>query len=139
MCTYRTDKKARFQNPDFYFGSGVAVPMVSSGTISASLLEGRVFDQSIVGVFPHQSKWTYYLLALFNSRTGNKLIRTINPSTNNSANYIKKIPFVTPSDSELHAVNKHVRKMIDYTMDHGDVHQPTQEAIDAMIDSIYGV
>lgn len=37
-------------------------------------------------------------LGIFNSSVCTELVNAINPSTNNSANYIKKIPFVTPCD-----------------------------------------
>lgn len=101
---YKMDKKARFQNPKYYFREGLAVPMVSSSSITAALLEGRVFDQSIVGVFPKDERLTWYLLAFFNSPTANALIRAINPSTNNSANYIKKIPFAMPSSDKMEQI-----------------------------------
>ena len=97
---YKTDKKARFQNPKFYFEFGIGVPMISSSSITASLIENKLFDQSIVGIFPKETTLTYYLLGFFNSPTCNTLIRTINPSANNPANYIKKIPFVAPSEEQ---------------------------------------
>src|SRR5690606_29430617 len=93
---YKTDKKARFQNPKYYFKFGIGVPMISSSSITASLIENKLFDQSIVGIFPKDESLTYYLLAFFNSPTCNKLIRTINPTANNPANYIKKIPLIIP-------------------------------------------
>ena len=109
---YKTNKKARFQNARYYFNYGIGVPMVSSSQITAALIENKLFDQSIVGVFPKDSKWVYYLLAFFNSPTCNTLIRTINPSANNPANYIKKIPFIPPSESDLKEINKIVHEII---------------------------
>lgn len=108
---YKSDKKARFQNSQYYFKDGIAVPMVSSKQITASLIEKRIFDQSIVGIFPDK-EYIYYLLAFFNSPTCNKLIRTINPSANNSANYIKKIPFIKPPDNMLTEVGNITKKII---------------------------
>jgi hypothetical protein len=108
---YKSDKKARFQNSQYYFKEGIAVPMVSSKQMTASLTEKRIFDQSIVGVFPEE-KYLYYLLAFFNSPTCNQLIRTLNPSANNSANYIKKIPFIKPSDKMLAETDTVIKKMI---------------------------
>jgi len=109
---YKTDKKARFQNSQFYFKTGIGVPMISSSQITAALIEGKLFDQSIVGVFPYDAKYNYFLLAFFNSPTCNKLIRIINPSTNNPANYIKKIPFVEPGAEILLKVNGIVKKIL---------------------------
>ncbi|MEP7168852.1 MAG: class I SAM-dependent methyltransferase, partial [Bacteroidota bacterium] len=109
---YKTDKKARFQNPQFYFKFGIGVPMISSSRITASLIENKLFDQSIVGIFPKQESFTYYLLAFFNSPTCNKLIRTINPSANNPANYIKKIPFIMPDDKTLKAITDKVKEIL---------------------------
>ncbi len=98
---YKKDKKARFQNSQYYFKDGVGVPMVSSSKITGALIENRLFDQSIVGIFPHDEEYLFYLLAFFNSEICNSLIRTINPSANNSANYIKKIPIVQPKAHQL--------------------------------------
>lgn len=99
IMEYRSSKKCRFQNPRYYFKDGIAIPMIRSSKMTAALMERRLFDQSIVGVFPKDIKWLKYLLAFFNSRICTELICAINPSANNSANYIKKIPFIAPDDS----------------------------------------
>lgn len=107
-------KKARFQNSQYYFQNGIAVPMVSSSSITASLIDGRLFDQSIVGIFPKvkYTNLTYYILGFFNTEVCNKLIRTINASTNNSANYIKKIPLLIPSNELLDQITIEVERLI---------------------------
>lgn len=109
---YKTDKKARFQNPQFYFKFGIGVPMISSSSITASLIENKLFDQSIVGIFLKDEALTYYLLAFFNSPTCNTIIRTINPSANNPANYIKKIPFIMPDDKTLETITSKVKEIL---------------------------
>jgi len=109
---YKTDKKTRFQNRQFYFRYGIGVPMISSSSITASLIENKIFDQSIVGVFPKNIELTYYLLAFLNSPTCNKLIRTINPSANNPANYIKKIPFISPTQNDLDYINPRMEQIL---------------------------
>ena len=98
ITEYRQSKKCRFQNTDFYFKNGIGIPMIRSSKLTGALVDGRLFDQSIVGVFPKDETWVYYLLGFFNSSVCTELVNAINPSTNNSANYIKKIPFVTPCD-----------------------------------------
>jgi len=106
--------RARFQNSQFYFRQGIAVPMVSSSSITASLIDGRLFDQSIVGIFPHEENahLKNYLLGFFNSQVCNDLIRTINASTNNSANYIKKLPLLVPQQAMLEEISKEVEKLV---------------------------
>lgn len=106
---YKKDKKARFQNSKYYFRFGIGVPMISSSSITASLIENKLFDQSIVGIFPKDEDLTYFLLAFFNSNTCNKLIRTINPSANNPANYIKKIPFIEPTTTDKMKIDNLVK------------------------------
>lgn len=110
---YKIGKKARFQNSQFYFQQGVGVPMVSSSSITASLIDNRLFDQSIVGVFPKDKNLLYYLLGFFNTPTCNKLIRTINPSANNPANYIKKIPIIVGTQQEIEYINDRVIQIIE--------------------------
>lgn len=109
---YRQSSKCRFQNSNYYFSEGIAIPMIRSKYLTAALLENRLFDQSIVGVFPKDKSMTLYLLAFFNSSICSRLINAINPSTNNSANYIKKIPFIIPSDGVKSRVDKIVREII---------------------------
>ncbi len=99
---YKSDKKARFQNARFYFRRGLAVPMVTSGRLSASLMDGAVFDQGVVGVFPHEEEMIEFLLLYLNSNfVADAVKRVINPGANNSANYIKKIPLPVPSKKHL--------------------------------------
>ena len=97
---YNSNKKSRFQNSSFYFQTGIGLPMVKSKTIRAFLMQERVFDQSIVGIFPKDSAKLLYILALMNSDSINELIHTINPTANNSANYIKQLPYIEP-DTEI--------------------------------------
>ena len=113
VAHYIKDKKARYQNSNYYFKKGIGVPMVSSSSITADLIDKRLFDQSIVGVFPHDENYLYYLLAFFNSPSCNKLIRTINPSTNNSSNYIKKIPFIKPSPDKLSEITNNTKVIVE--------------------------
>lgn len=112
ICEYRTSKKCRFQNSNFYFKNGIGIPMIRSTKLTGALIENRLFDQSIVGVFPKDESLVNYLLGFFNSSVCTKLINAINPSTNNSANYIKKIPFITPSDEIKEKVDSLVRNII---------------------------
>jgi hypothetical protein len=135
---YKTDKKARFQNPQFYFKFGVGVPMISSSSITASLIENKLFDQSIVGVFPKDEKLTYFLLAFFNSPTCNQLIRTINPSANNPANYIKKIPFIMPDMSMIENITNKVVEIIASIREKGDFDEKTEMQINNFFKSLYG-
>lgn len=99
---YRTDKKARLQNHTFYFRDGLAIPMVTSGRLSASYISGSVFDQGVVGVFPNDSALLPYLLIYLNSeRISERAKAVIGPGANNSANYVKRIPVILPTAEEL--------------------------------------
>lgn len=109
---YKSSKKCRFQNSDFYFKNGIGIPMIRSSKLTGALIESRLFDQSIVGIFPKDEKWILYLLGFFNSAVCTELINAINPSTNNSANYIKKIPFIVPSDETKNRVDKLVGEIV---------------------------
>lgn len=112
LAYYTGDKKARFQNTDYYFRKGIALPMIKSRQIKATLMQEMVFDQSIVGIFPKDEKYLYYLLGYLNSSTAGTFIHHINPTANNSANYIKKIPIALPSDQLLEQVTTAVKKIL---------------------------
>jgi tRNA1(Val) A37 N6-methylase TrmN6 len=135
---YKKDKKARFQNPQYYFKFGVGVPMISSSSITASLIENKLFDQSIVGIFPKDESLTYYLLAFFNSPTCNKLIRTINPSANNPANYIKKIPFIVPTNGQKELINSNVQRILESIATQGHYDENIENTLNKIIEQIYG-
>ena len=100
--TYRTDKKARLQNHTFYFREGLAIPMVTSGRISASYMSCSVFDQGVVGIFPYEPTLLPYLLIYLNSeQISDRVKAAINPGANNSANYVKRIPVIVPTAVDL--------------------------------------
>lgn len=109
---YQTNKKSRFQNSQFYFKKGICIPMVKSRTIRASLMENRVFDQAIVGIFPHNDNMLMYILAFMNSDIACKMIHIINPTANNSSNYVKQIPFIMPQRTELEYITTLVEKLL---------------------------
>lgn len=136
---YKSDKKARYQNPKYYFKFGVGVPMISSSSISASFIENKLFDQSIVGIFPKDKNLTYYMLAFFNSPTCNKLIRTINPSANNPANYIKKIPFIIPENSILDLITQKTKALVESLRQTGIYNECEEMEIYKMIKDIYKI
>jgi len=136
---YKTDKKARYQNPKYYFRFGIGVPMISSSSITASLIENKLFDQSIVGIFPKDESLTYYLLAFFNSPTCNKLIRTINPSANNPANYIKKIPVIIPEKTVLELIIVKTKSIVNEVRETGNYDKNEELEIWEVIEGIYKV
>ncbi|MCE9539810.1 MAG: SAM-dependent methyltransferase, partial [Bacteroidetes bacterium] len=135
---YKKGKKSRFQNPQYYFKYGIGVPMISSSSITASLIENKLFDQSIVGIFPKDKALTFYLLAFFNSPTCNKLIRTINPSANNPANYIKKIPFIQPTDEQLKFIDNSVSEIINSIKATGSYNEELEKELNEIIKTVYG-
>lgn len=98
---YRRDRKARFQNSRFYFARGIAVPMVKSRQIRVTEFCGMVFDQSVVGVFPREEAHHDFLLAFLNTELAGELIHLVNPTANNSANYLKQIPVAFPDAAGL--------------------------------------
>ena len=75
-------------------------------------MENRVFDQSVVGIFPKDSHYVFYILALMNADVINDLIHIINPTANNSANYIKQIPFIEPPQDILRTIHLLVKEIL---------------------------
>jgi adenine-specific DNA-methyltransferase len=139
VAHYKKDKKARFQNSQYYFKYGIAVPMISSSSITASLIENKLFDQSIVGIFPKDKELIYFLLAFFNSPTCNKLIRTaINPSANNPANYIKKIPFIMPDKKVLELVTSKISCILNSIRELNSYDSNIEDEVNNIIMEQYG-
>lgn len=135
---FKKDKKARYQNSSYYFKQGIGVPMVSSSSITGAIINNRLFDQSIVGIFPKNIELLYYLISFFNSPTCNTLIRTINPSTNNSSNYIKKIPFIMPQENIIEVISKNSKQIIDQVKSTGKYDLNLENESHRLIKEIYG-
>lgn len=131
---YNTNKKARFQNSDYYFCRGIAVPMVKSSRLKATIMENVVFDQSIVGIFPKDDKYYYYLLGLLNSDITRRLLFNINPTANNSANYVKRIPIVMPSYKVLEDIDLKVKSLVE-----NPLNEKAQEDLDSIFESLYEI
>lgn len=131
-------KRARFQNSQFYFCDGIGVPMVSSRAITGAMIDGRLFDQSIVGVFPKEgfARLLLYFLGFFNSKVCNILIRTINASTNNSSNYIKKLPLIIPGDEVISMINIEVERLLEKSKQFEIVADDLKE-MDSIFNDIY--
>lgn len=133
---YNTNKKARFQNSKYYFKKGIALPMVKSSNIKANLIENQVFDQSVVGVFPKNEEHRLYLLGYFNSEIFTKIVHTINPTANNSANYIKKIPAII-IEEDLTTINQKVKKLIDIKSETGIIDKRLQGELNEYFNGLY--
>lgn len=135
---YNSNKKSRFQNCSFYFKTGVAIPMVKSSSIKAFLLENRVFDQSIVGIFPKDNSRLYYILAIMNSDVVNNLIHTINPTANNSANYVKQIPYFEPGEDVIDLISSKVKSIINNCQNgNSSENESLHSEINELIQQIY--
>lgn len=137
LLEYRSSQKCRFQNSQFYFRNGIGIPMVRSSKLTGALIEGQLFDQSIVGVFPNDESWTLYLLAFFNSKMCTELISAINPSTNNSANYIKKIPFVKPTAELRKSVEQIVKKILEKLLEGKEDIKECKDQLDLLFSDLY--
>lgn len=137
IIEYKSSKKCRFQNSDYYFRNGIGIPMIRSSKLTGALIEGRLIDQSIVGVFPKDEGWIYYLLGFFNSSICTEIISAINPSTNNSANYIKKIPFITPNDETRQKVESIVEMIVNHLKNGNNNIDELKTQIDAIFTNLY--
>lgn len=133
ISEYRQSKKCRFQNSTFYFRNGIGIPMIRSSRLTGALIDGRLFDQSIVGVFPKDESLVNIMLAFFNSSICTNLINTINPSTNNSANYIKKIPFIIPNQD----TRKEIEQLVGIILERLKIGNRQIDDIEAKIDRIF--
>ena len=131
------ENPARFQNSSYYFRDGIGVPMVASTRLTGALLDRRLFDQSIVGVFPTLPKYLNYILGFLNSSVATKLIRQINPTANNSVNYLKRLPFVIPNGDELAFIGPVVQRAIHDSRRGFPTDERLTKKVDAFYDSIW--
>lgn len=131
---YKSDRKARFQNSNFYFRKGIGFPMVSSGGARATvILPHQLFDQSIVGIFPKDDGHFGFLLSYLNSSVAWHLLRQINPSTNNSAKYMRRLPVSLPTAHELEWFSNIVNSYISHLVNGGQRDELLEEELDARV------
>jgi len=109
---YKTDRRARFQNPSYYFRQGIGFPMVTSSKPTASLIDGGLFDQSIVGIFPKNIELEF-LLAYCNSKPFWSCLKTINPSANNSARYVLRTPIIRGEPDQEALIGQKTKELLD--------------------------
>ncbi|ELS0455827.1 hypothetical protein R4Y71_002752, partial [Enterococcus faecalis] len=77
-------------------------------------------------------KYILFILGLLNSNIAKDLLFNINPTANNSANYIKRIPIALPSEEELKVINTLVNNLIENQND-----DQSQEKLDHLYLSVY--
>ena len=74
-----------------------------------------------------------------NSTIVNELIHIINPTANNSANYVKQIPYIEPNDkTEMNSISNMVKSLLEYE-NSGNFEEADalQTKIDSMIEKVY--
>ena len=110
--------------------------MVSSNKISASIIDARLFDQSIVGIFPNDDTLIYYLLGFLNSSIASSLMKIINPTANNSSNYIKKLPIIFTDNVTTEHITNLVKKII-YLKKHNEYAKDEERKVDSIFTVIF--
>ena len=123
VAHYRSDKKARFQNSSYYFREGIGFPMVTSTRPTAALIDNCLFDQSIVGIFPKGDVSLEFLLAYCNSQAFWLCLKALNPSANNSANYVLRTPILLPEREEQDRITASTKELV-YLLEAGDGSAP---------------
>jgi hypothetical protein len=122
----------------YYFREGIGVPMVASARLTAAPLNKRLFDQGIVGIFSKDEKYLLYLLGFLNTGLATTLLRKINPTANNSANYLKRLPIVLPEEPLLEECNTCVRKAIEEVRNLRHVAKHTLQELEVIYRRIWG-
>ena len=110
--------------------------MVKSKKIKSNLIENQVFDQSVVGVFPKDPNLLYYLLGFFNTDVFNTIVHTINPTANNSSNYIKKVPVIVNEDG-INYINGLVEQLVNIKRETTKIDAEIEREIEAYFNDIY--
>ncbi|WP_411512055.1 hypothetical protein QM042_02375 [Escherichia coli] len=100
------DKKARLQNKDFYFKKGIAIPMVTSGKLTASEMDNCIFDQGVVGVFAKEASYHYLIRVYLHNLFATEQKSLVSISANNSANYTKRFNIPKLTETELLEASK---------------------------------
>ena len=73
-----------------------------------------------------------------NSDAINNLVHAINPSANNSANYIKQLPYIEPSEKKLAQINNIVQEIISLEeVANYDKADELHNELNGIIDKIY--
>jgi len=112
--------------------------MVASARLTAAPLNKRLFDQGIVGIFSKDEKYLLYLLGFLNTGLATTLLRKINPTANNSANYLKRLPIVLPEEPLLEECNTCVRKAIEEVRNLRHVAKHTLQELEVIYRRIWG-
>lgn len=84
----------------YMFFQSISWSKISSKFNSFRLIPtGSMFDVGGLSLFPKNSEYTYYLLALLNSTYARKILEIISPTMNCEAGHVSEIPITVNSDN----------------------------------------
>lgn len=77
-------------------------------------------------------------MAIFNSEIVNDLIFAMNPTVNNTANYVKQIPYVEPKKNVMDAISDKVKTIIKiFKTGNTDENLSLHYAVNDLVQQIY--
>lgn len=90
---YDKNDKARFQNTDFYFRSGITYSLMAQGALGLRLLDDSIFDIQSMSIFPDSAEWDRYsVMAVLNSYIESYLARIISLQIIFNTSYVSRLP-----------------------------------------------
>lgn len=85
----------KISNENYYFKSGITWSGITSSKCSFRIYgEGFIFDSGANGMFPYNTFYTNYIFGLLNTSLCLDMINVLNPTLNNGAGTIRKIPVI---------------------------------------------
>jgi hypothetical protein len=113
----RDTGRAVFRNEDYYFKEGITYSALGGGSFRY-LPENCVYDVGGASLFPIDTKYLPYSLAVLNSKLSGYIINCLNPTVNTQVGDTERIPFIKPAQSiveritELTKTNINIAKKI---------------------------
>ena len=113
----RDTRRAVFRNEDYYFKEGITYSALGGGSFRY-LPENCVYDVGGASLFPLETKYLQYSLAVLNSKLSGYIINCLNPTVNTQVGDTERIPFIKPNESivkritELTKTNINIAKKI---------------------------
>jgi hypothetical protein len=79
-----------------------------------------------------------YLLGFLNTQLATRLLRTINPTANNSANYLKRLPLILPGARERSRIEEWVRQMLQARRLGHPIPAPLSQNLEQAFEALWG-
>ncbi|MCA0971175.1 BREX-1 system adenine-specific DNA-methyltransferase PglX [Halobacillus litoralis] len=136
----QNEKKFTIRNPSYLYQEGITCSSMGVKFSASYLPKGSLFGVN-ANLFPDKQEDLYYLLGLLNSSLVKYILRKVLNRTNMvTSGYIKKIPYIRPSEEQKSIVVKKAETLVEKKKENPEYStEQLHQEIDDIIFDVYRI